>query len=204
MTSTLPNSPYGFVPVRHQNGGVIRAASYTIASAYASTIFAGDLVSLAAAAGRNIVVATTSLFIRGVFMGCQYVDSNGNVRFEKAWIASTAILAGTVVSALVYDDPLIVFKAMVSGVGATGFAAGNVNEYYDFLGQSSGSLLTGKSAEYANFANRTKTANKNVALFLYNLTGNPGNDPIGYGGYTEAEFLICQSDLMAVWSQTQV
>jgi hypothetical protein len=159
---------------------------------------------MASAAARNIILNTTSLFVRGVFMGCEFVDSAGNTRFEKMWVASTAILAGTVITAYVYDDPLIIFKAMVSGVSATTFAATDVNAYYAPAGQSSGSTLTGMSAEYANFATYTKTANKNVSLFLYNLTGNPGNDPVNFGGYTEAEFLIVQSDLIAQWAHTLV
>jgi hypothetical protein len=195
MVSTLPSGPEGFKPVRHQNGGVIRAKGYTIAAAYGTNIFAGDLVSTTGT-GRNIQVAVTTAAIRGVFMGCQFVDSFGNARFEKAWTAALPTQAGVPIVALVYDDPLIVFKCFTD---LNTLTSANLNAYYGFAGQANGSLLTGMSAEVLTSAGHTATPGATKGLFAYDLTAVPGND---YGGYTEFEVFIVQHELIAPWTQT--
>ncbi len=188
MTSTLPQGPYGFKPIRHQNGGLVRPntnGGYTIASNYGTSIFAGDLVSTTGT-GRNVSVTAVAGTARGVYMGCQFVDSFGNVRFEKVFVTGIPIATGTVINAFVYDDPLIVFKAQT---GNGSIANTNIGAYYNHGGQANGSLLTGMSAEYVDAATH---ANTSKTLFAVNLTQIPGND---FGGFSELEVLIGKHEL---------
>lgn len=188
MTSTLPQGPYGFKPIRHQNGGLVRAntnGSYQIAAAYGSNIFAGDLVSTTGT-GRNVQLTAVAGTSRGVFMGIQFVDSFGNVRFEKVWVAGIPIATGTLVNAFVYDDPLIVFKAQ-SGNGNV--LNTNIGAFYNHGGQAGGSLLTGMSGEFVDAATH---ANTSKTIFVVNLTQVPGND---YSGFSELEVLIGKHEL---------
>jgi hypothetical protein len=193
MVSTLVAGPYGFKPVRHLTGGVIRANEYGIPTGYAANIFTGDLVATTTGvllAQKNIILATTSTFVRGVFAGCKYIDSAGNVRFEKTWASGTALMSGTAATAYVYDDPNLVFKCQLLGT----MLVGSFSAFVPFQGQSGGSLLTGISGETANITGHTGTANKNVALFILGLTQVPGND---VGGVSELEVLIAQHEFSA-------
>jgi hypothetical protein len=189
MTSTLPQGPYGFVPVRSHAGGFApRAdASYNVASNYGTNIYLGDMVSTTGT-GRNIQAAAATK-LRGVFKGISFTDSFGNARFEKIWLANLPVNTNFPIIALVYDDPSIIFKAQVGGGN---LLAANLNAFYAFGGQANGSTLTGASGEFVNFATHTGTANANVPLFALNLTQIPGND---YSGFTELEVMIAQHEL---------
>lgn len=189
MTSTLPQGPYGFIPLRSHAGGFApRAdAAYNVASNYGTNIYAGDTVSTTGT-GRNVQVATATK-LRGVFKGVSFTDSFGNARFEKIWLAGLPVNTNFPIIALVYDDPSIIFKAQ-SGNGS--LANTNLNAFFAVGNQANGSTLTGVSAEYVNFATHTGSANANVPLFALNLTQIPGND---YGGFTELEVMIAQHEL---------
>lgn len=60
---------------------------YGIASGYATSIFLGDPVNLTSSG--TLEVADSGDDYIGVFMGCSYTDSAGEVQFSKYWPAST-------------------------------------------------------------------------------------------------------------------
>lgn len=109
------DAAYGFRPVMKKGGGEVAINAYApqgyaIASAYGTTINAGDPVVLtgsASADGRPTIQIATPGTVTGVFKGCQYVDSNGMVQFSKSWPASTV---ATNVVADVFDDPNTIFS----------------------------------------------------------------------------------------------
>ena len=105
------DTPRGFWPIRHLSGGTIRANKYTIASAYATNIFPGDVVKLVAGGGIEAAAAGNRLL--GVFQGVKYTAADGSQVYAKYWPASTV---ATDIEATVYDDPNILFGAQSSGI----------------------------------------------------------------------------------------
>jgi hypothetical protein len=110
------DTPNGFTPVRHLNGGTVRYDdSYTITSALASDIFLGDVVELLGN-GRDIDVNTATAPMLGVFAGCQYTAANGDVVWAKQWVSGTATKGSADAIAYVYTDPNIVFRAQCTTI----------------------------------------------------------------------------------------
>jgi hypothetical protein len=189
MTSTLPQGPYGFIPVRSHAGGVApRAeAAYNVATA-AGSIFSGDLVKTSGT-GRNVVqAAAADTKVRGVFRGVQYTDNFGNTVFSKVWITGTATNTNFPIVAMVYDDPSIIYKAQV---GNGSIAAANLNAFYKLGGAGGGSTLTGVSGMFIDAATHTASV-AGTQAFALNLSQIPGND---YGGFTELEVLLSLPEL---------
>lgn len=153
-----PNAPFGFKPLAQMSGGAIRnAGDYFIPSAYGTSLFSGDLVRSVANQNRQIERAPSGAATRvlGVFQGCQYVDVAGNIVFAPIWLASTALLSGTLAKAVVYDDPALEFIAQMTTYAITDYADG-----FDFA-IGTGSAVTGKSAAQIDAAG---TANDNVRV----------------------------------------
>jgi hypothetical protein len=154
----LASNPYGFQPSRHRNGGEIRLSSgYAIASGYASNIFAGDLVK---STGSSILgvptiqLAVAGDTILGVFGGFAnpITLTTGALQMPKFWAASTATLSGTVNQAMVYDDPDIIFNAMVS---TTGTGTPDLSGAWNLNVGAGGNAVTGISGEFADTTGST-------------------------------------------------
>lgn len=131
------DAAFGFVPVRHMSGYAPRANKYTIGSGYATSIFNGDAVVIAAD-GEVEQAAATDTNIVGVFGGCSYTASDGSYVYSEYWPASTT--ASDIV-AYVYDDPYIVYKVQSAGTPAQT----NIGNCADIV-VGSGSTTTGQSA----------------------------------------------------------
>jgi hypothetical protein len=74
------NAPFGFRPVGHFTGGIIRPdqSNLTIAYTYATQIFFGDLVTIASATGQIQQVASgAGNAAIGVFAGVEYTGLDG-------------------------------------------------------------------------------------------------------------------------------
>ena len=106
------SAPFGFRPAYHPSG-LERAKKYAIASAYGTAIYKGQPVILNT--NGTIVVGTAAADLLGVFAGCEYVDSTGKPTVSTFWPASTAVLAGTVPTAWVYDDPEQIYEVQSDG-----------------------------------------------------------------------------------------
>jgi hypothetical protein len=130
------NSPFGFVPTRHLSGFAPRANKYTIGTGYATTIFNGDMVVLAADGEIEQAAATNTNNV-GVFAGVSYTASDGSYVYSEKWTASTA---GTNIIAYVYDDPYTVYKVQSAGTPAQT----NIGNCADIV-VGSGSTTTGQS-----------------------------------------------------------
>ena len=204
MTSALAQGPFGFKPYRHLTGGLIRpntAGFYSIASNYNTNLFAGDLVattgtaqSVAGLTAKNIALAAVgTAAARGVFMGCEFVDSVGNVRFEKAY-TQIAPLTNTLIKAFVYDDPQIVFRAQ----STTGLLATSVGAFFKQSTATPGSALTGMSGQALDSSTHNGTFT-NLNLYLVGLTEIPGND---FGGFSEVEVVIARHELNGQFTAT--
>ena len=131
-----PNSPYGFIPLRHMSGNAPRANKYTIASGLAENIFSGDLCILDANGQVTPHTATETNNI-GVFAGVSYTASDGSFVFSRYFPTGTT---ATGLIAYVYDDPYIVYRVQSAGTPAQT----NVGNCADVVA-GAGSTTTGQS-----------------------------------------------------------
>lgn len=170
------NRPNGLTPVGHLTGGLIRANVYTIAANYGTKLYSGQPVIMTGT-GRNIAAAAADGAAIGVFAGCQYVDTLGEVQFRPFWPAPGAVATGTVVQAFVFDDPNIVFE-----VQADTLAEADVGQTYDFT-IGSGSDTTGRAATI--IADASKGSSQVVRVL--GLVDRPDN---AFGAYAKVEVVF--------------
>ena len=132
-------TPYGLKPVKRVDGLPYAGAvtHYKIDPAgVANNIFYGSIVQLTAAGyveladgtGKDITTNNfggSGIGAAGVFVGCEYVDSTGQVQHSQ-YYPSGALNA----VAYIVDDPNVLFQAQLDGVSGqddvgtiTGFAA---------------------------------------------------------------------------------
>ena len=176
------DAAFGAKPVRHLTGGVIRATEYKIVKEYAANVFTGDFVQLAATGYVQVGAATNRLL--GVFNGCKYTASNGEVVFKRYWPTGTATLNDGDVTAYVYDDPNIVWAIQSSG--SADFA--DIGNLADIVA-GTGSTSTGQSAFEINGTTGTGTAQLRI-LGLYNEPKN------AYGTNGVMEAVIWEHELI--------
>jgi len=148
-------APYGLKPVKRVDGLPYSGAvtHYLIDPAgVANNIFNGSIVQLTAAGyieladgtGKDITTSNfggSSIGAAGVFVGCEYVNSQGQVIHSQYYPSATT----GVVKAYVVDDPNVLFQAQLDAVSGqddigtvTGFAAAQ-------HATTSGSTTTGNS-----------------------------------------------------------
>ncbi len=143
------DAPNGFNPVRHLKGGTIRyEGKYEIASAYDTDLFQGDPVLVSDTTGLVEVAVggptSPSAQITGIFAGCQYTASNGDVVWSNRWTADTVTKGSANAEAFLFTDPDIIYSVQYAGT----LTATGIGQLYDFLNstQASGSTATGVSA----------------------------------------------------------
>jgi len=166
MASTA--SPYGFKPV-NEIGGLPYAGStrsFALApSGYGTNIFNGSLVYVATTGYLQLVTAdgsdgTTNAFPAGttltgavgVFVGCSYVNAQGQTVFSQYYPANSLNAVAYVV-----DDPNTVFQAQADGsltIAALGANATLANAQ----STSTGSTTTGNSNVALSATTKTTTA----------------------------------------------
>jgi hypothetical protein len=126
MAFPTVNAPYGLKPINLYGGTPFAGATrqYRIASAYNTSIFYGDPIEMIndgtiikSAITTDRATVTTSQII-GVFLGCSYVNSQGQTIFAQYFPANTAAPTGTYITAYVSNDPDTLFKAVIA-TGAT-------------------------------------------------------------------------------------
>ena len=126
MAYPTVNAPYGLKPINLYGGTPFAGATrqYQIASAYNTSIFYGDVVEMIndgtiikSAITTARATVTTSQVI-GVFLGCSYVNAQGQTIFAQYFPANTAAPTGTTITAFVCNDPNTLFKVVIAA-GAT-------------------------------------------------------------------------------------
>ena len=176
-----PNSPYGFIPLRHMSGNAPRANKYTIASGLAENIFSGDLCILDANGQVTPHTATETNNI-GVFAGVSYTASDGSFVFSRYFPSGTS---ATGLIAYVYDDPYIVYRVQSAGTPAQT----NVGNCADVVA-GAGSTTTGQSGFSLNGTIGTSTA----TCKIIGLWEDPANS---FAQYAQLEVLINEHLLKA-------
>lgn len=148
MAYPTVSAPYGLKPINLIGGQVFAGATrqFQIASGYATSIFNGDAVLLVTSGTIEKDTGTTTATPVGVFMGCSYVNAQGQTIYQQYFPASTTAPTGTVITAYVADDPDTLFKvAVVSGTTVIAGVSRAVIGSNMSLVQNAGSATTGDS-----------------------------------------------------------
>lgn len=178
------NAPNGFQPVKKLDGSAWTGATnpYQIANTYATALFRGDPVTILSADG-TLGVGVAGATCVGVFWGVKYTDSTGVVKFMNYWPGNPGVLTGSVVEALVIDDPNTVFsiqETSATGTAGTPLALGDRGLNIDFL-YTAGSTSTGSSAVSIN--NASEGASSTLNCKILQLDPTPGNAVGAYANW---------------------
>ena len=154
MAYPTVSAPYGLKPVNLIGGQVFAGATrlLNIASGYNTSIFYGDVVKLVSTGTVEKDTGQATATPVGVFLGCSYVNAQGQTIFTQYFPANTTAPTGTSITAYVADDPDQLFKiALVAGQTEDGngltvaFLGRTVIGTNLELVQNTGSTVTGDS-----------------------------------------------------------
>ena len=206
MAFPTVNAPYGLKPINLYGGTPFAGATrqYRIASAYDTSIFYGDPVEMVnsgtiikSAITTARATVTTSQII-GVFLGCSYVNSQGQTIFAQYFPANTAAPTGTYITAYVSNDPDTLFKAVI----ATGATA---NDATSGLLPSSTTEFTviGTNVALVQNSGLTNTGNSRVAVASSATTGTlPMNvvDVVEETSYVNGSGNVVYPEIIVRWN----
>lgn len=175
------NGPYGLIPVKLLSGvpfvGVTR--EYSIASAYNTSIFNGDAVTLVTGGTVERDTADAAMTPIGVFLGCSYTDPTlGYKVFSQYYPADTV---ASDIKAIVADGTDILFKVAVVSSGTTigDLAITDIGANVAMV-NNAGDTTTGNSK---NAISDTSATTATLPLRIVDLVEETRNSS---GGYTEA------------------
>lgn len=153
MAYPTVSAPYGLIPVNLLGGQVFAGSTrqIPIQTAHGTSIYFGDVVLMSSNGCITTAVLTaTTVNVVGIFMGCSYLNSQGQRIYGQYYPALTTGTPDTpsAITAYVADDPDLVMKtAIVSGTTTVAQATratmvgGNAS-----LVLNAGSTTTGNSA----------------------------------------------------------
>jgi len=154
MAYPTVSAPYGLKPINLIGGQVFAGATrlLNIASGYNTSIFYGDVVKLVSTGTIEKDTGQATATPCGVFLGCSYVNAQGQTVFAQYFPANTTAPTGTTITAYVADDPDQLFKVVLVS-GQTEDGNGLVPTYIGRtvigsnleLVQNTGSTITGDS-----------------------------------------------------------
>jgi hypothetical protein len=165
-------APYGLKPVKRADGMPYAGATsqYLIDPAgEATNLFYGQVViigadgyiALATGTGAdltsNSISGTSGVGAIGVFVGCEYVNAQGQVIFSQYYPSGYAAPTGTSIKAYVVDDPNVLFQAQLDGSGAQTIIGTNTF-FAAAQSTSTGSTATGNSTSALDATVQTAAA----------------------------------------------
>ena len=159
MAYPTVDAPYGLKPINLIGGQVFAGATrqFNIASAYDTSIFNGDVVKLVAGGTIEKETGEATATPVGVFLGCSYVNAQGQTIFQQYFPANTAAPTGTVITAYVADDPDQLFKAVL--------VAGNTEDGNGLTPAYLGRTMIGSNAELVQNTGSTVTGDSKVGIY---------------------------------------
>ena len=164
---------YGLRPIKRADGMSYAGATteYLIDPAgEATNIFHGQVVhigtdgyiALSTATGADgttnaFPVGTTLYGSIGVFMGCEYVNAQGQLIHAQYYPTGYAAPTGTAIKAYVVDDPNVLFQAQLDGAAAQADIGDNTF-FPTAQSTSTGDTATGNSTSALDATTVTTTA----------------------------------------------
>ena len=165
------DAAFGLKPVGKLGSNVNSEGTteYSIASGASGNIFSGDPVKMANTG--TILVAAAGDQLLGVFRGCRYTNSSGEVIYSAYWpdgtVSSDAV-------AFVVDDPNTLFEVQSAATGSVVQTA--VGNNADIV-YASGSTADGQSGVEISGT----TAATSAQLRIVGFSGDPENNTLGTG-----------------------
>jgi len=173
-------APYGLRPVNRIDGMPYAGATQTFLidpAGEATNIFYGQVVIIGADGYLAISTATgadittnnlggSGVGAVGVFVGCEYVNAQGQVINSQYYPSGTT----GVVTAKVVTDPMVVFQAQLDGSAAQ-TALGNNTFFAAVQSTSTGSTRTGNSTSALDATVQTAAA----AFRIVGFASTPGD-----------------------------
>ena len=161
------DAPFGFRSVGKKGGGVANGGvtEYSIASGATGDIFSGDPVKMLNTG--TILVAGAATTLLGIFRGCKFTNSSGEVVFSSFY--PTATVSSDIV-AFVEDDPDTLFEVQCAGSLAQTDVGLNAE-----LSYTAGSTKTGMSAAELSATTAATTAQFRIVGF----STDPSNSTTG-------------------------
>lgn len=164
-------APYGLKPVKRADGLPYAGATsqYLIDPAgEATNIFNGQVViigsdgyiAISTATGADLTtnnLGGSGVGAIGVFMGCEYVNAQGQLIFSQYYPSGYAAPSGTQIKAYVVDDPMVLFQAQLDGSGAQTIIGTNTL-FAAVQSTSTGSTATGRSTSALDATVQTTAA----------------------------------------------
>jgi hypothetical protein len=164
-------APYGLKPVKRADGMPYAGATsqYLIDPAGEGTnLFYGQVViigadgyiALSTATGADITtnnLGGNGVGAIGVFVGCEYVNAQGQLTFAQYYPSGYAAPTGTSIKAYVVDDPNVLFQAQLDGSGAQTIIGTNTF-FAAVQSTSTGSTATGNSTSALDATVQTAAA----------------------------------------------
>jgi hypothetical protein len=162
-------APYGLRPVKRTDGMPYAGATsqYLIdPDGEATNLFYGQVViigadgyiALSTATGADITtnnLGGNGVGAIGVFVGCEYVNSSGQLVQAQYYPSGTS--NGGTIKAYVVDDPNVLFQAQLDGTGAQTIIGGNTF-FAAVQSTSTGSTTTGNSTSALDATVQTAAA----------------------------------------------
>jgi hypothetical protein len=179
MASTA--SPYGLKPVKRADGLPYAGATSTYLidpAGEATNLFYGQVVYIGADGYIALVTgtgadATTNSFpgsgtltgAIGVFVGCEYVNAQGQLIFAQYYPTGYVAPSGTSIKAYVIDDPDVLFQGQLDGVADQSDVGANTF-FAAAQSTSTGSTRTGNSTSALESTTVTTTAAFRIVSFV--------------------------------------
>ncbi len=111
MAYPTVNAPYGFVSVNRLDGMAYAGATRQFPLTQAGAMYFGELIELDVGGVVGTATSLTGGAKIGVFVGCQYVNTQGQT-VQSNFYPGSAAATGAI--AYVVDDPNAVFKVAVT------------------------------------------------------------------------------------------
>ena len=182
----------GFVPVKHLSGGEVRMTTYAIASGEATALGRGDPVEVTGSSGtaHDYIqkAAAENVNNRGIFMGCHYVDTNGNPVYSDYWPAATVTEGAKDAIAHVVDDPNIRMIVQCDTLAVT-----DVGALADWDAGTPSATTRQSGAELV--ASVTGTTGKSIRILGLASTSNSDGSANAFGTYAKAVVTWAEHDL---------
>ena len=164
--------------------------AYKIATGVSTDIFQGDAVKMVGATGSVIAMsAITDVAIAGVFVGCEFTDSNGQRQWSNKY---TDTIAENDTIAYVNSNPFQVYKIRwgTSAADIDTQTRANVGLRYD-LDFNAGSTTTGMSGMLIDSGTSGATTVANVKVVgVINEDGTDGAKGAAAKTFTHALVII--------------
>lgn len=174
-------TPYGLRPVKRADGMPYAGAvsEYDIDPAgEATNLFNGQVVhigadgyiALSTATGADgttnaFPTGTTLTGSMGVFVGCEYVNAQGQLVNSQYYPSGTVAPTGTRIKAFVVDDPMVLFQAQLDGVADISDLGANTF-FAAVQSTSTGSTRTSNSTSALESTTVTTTAAFRICGFV--------------------------------------